>query len=302
MKIIFIGTSKFAAVILERLAGSTNKPFLVITALEKPAGRKKNLTPPPVKVSAENYGIPVVQPKAIGNFTDEIKKLNPDIIILAAYGQIIPKEILFIPKYGCLNIHPSLLPRWRGASPIQQAILNNDEKTGVSIIKMTSQLDAGPIFYQKEMIIDQEDTFVTLRDKLAKMAGEMIAKILVKIFSSKITPLLQDESKANYAKTLKKEEGKIDWQKPADFLARQVRAFYPWPGSFAFFKYKGKPVKVKIIKARKLEPEEEKEGLLAVKCGQDFLLIEKLQIEGGKELDWQDFYRGHADFLTARPV
>jgi methionyl-tRNA formyltransferase len=302
MKIIFIGTSEFAAVILERLARSTNKPFLVISAPKKPAGRKNIPVSSPVELTAEKYNIPTVQPKVIDSFADEIKKLNPDIIVLSAYGQIISEKILLIPRYGCLNIHPSLLPLWRGPSPIQRAILNGDEKTGVSLMKMVSKVDAGPIFCQKEIGIEKKDDFPVLRDKLAEMASEMIAETLPKIFSDKIIPSPQDESKATYAKMLSKEEGKIDWQKPADYLERQIRAFHPWPGSFTFFKYQGKSIRIKILKASILKDEKEKENSLTIKCAKDFLVIEKLQMEGGKKMDSKDFLRGHPDFVSALPI
>ena len=144
MKIIFIGTSKFAAIILEKLIGSTNQPFLVISAPDKAVGRKQIITPPPVAVLARKHNIPLAQPKKIAEAMEEIKKLSPDLIILAAYGQIIPEAILTIPQYGSINVHPSLLPLWRGASPIQYAILNGDKKTGVSIMRMTAGLDEAP--------------------------------------------------------------------------------------------------------------------------------------------------------------
>ena len=143
LKIIFIGTSQFAAIILDKLCQANLKPVLVITAPDKPVGRKQIITPPPVKLTAEKYGIPISQPKVISNFQFPISK--PDLIVVAAYGQIIPKEILKIPRYGCLNVHPSLLPKYRGPSPIQAAILNGDKETGVTIIKMTEKVDAGPI-------------------------------------------------------------------------------------------------------------------------------------------------------------
>jgi methionyl-tRNA formyltransferase len=299
MKIIFIGTSEFGAIILEKLAKSTNKPFLAVTAPEKRSGRKQIIVSPPVKISAERCNIPVVQPKKINDFAGEIKKLEPDLIILAAYGQIIPKEILIIPRYGCLNIHPSLLPLWRGPSPIQQAILNNDRKTGVTIIKMTGEVDKGPIVSQKEIEMSGKETFQDLRDALAELSSQLLVETLPGFFSGKNFPQPQDDLKTTYAKILNKQDGKINWQKTAQEIERQIRAFNPWPGSYTFFKYKNKLIKVKIFKSRVSKSAEEK--TLAVKCAKDFLIIERLQMEGGKEMASDDFLRGHPDFISALP-
>src|SRR3989344_8837679 len=171
LKILFIGTPEFGAVILEKLIKSGHKPFLVITETDKPTGRKQIITPPPVKVLAEKYKIVVVQPEKIENYKLEIEKLKPDLGIIAAYGQILPKDILAIPQYGFLNVHPSLLPRHRGASPIQYTILNGDEKSGATIIRITEKLDAGPILAQKEIEISQKETFASLHNKLAEFGA-----------------------------------------------------------------------------------------------------------------------------------
>jgi len=294
---------------LEKLARSTNKPFLVISTPDKAVGRKQIIVSPPVKISAEKYKIPAVRPENIADFADEIRKLRPDLIILASYGQIIPKDILAVPRYGCLNVHPSLLPLWRGPSPVQYAILNGDKKTGVSLIKMTAELDAGPIFAQKETEIGSKENFQSLRDKLAELGAELLAETLLKLFAEKIFPMAQDNSKATYSRILKKEDGKIDWRKPAEALERRIRAFYPWPGSYAFWQRSGKPVKIKILKAKisKLK-EKEKHPIgkvlsapppdaIRVQCAEDFLIVEKLQMEGRKEMLSGDFLRGYADFL-----
>ena len=232
MKTIFIGVPEFGAIVLEKLIKSGHKPFLVITAPDKPVGRKQTLTPPPVKVLAENYHISVVQPEKIGNCKSEIKNLKPDLIIVAAYGQLILKEILDIPTYGCLNVHPSLLPKYRGASPIQSAILNGDEKTGVTIMRLSEKLDSGPILANNEWQITNRITYKELHDKLAELGAELLIKTIQKLLAGKINPQPQDDSKTTYTKILTKEDGKIDWQKSAVEIERQIRALNPEPDSY----------------------------------------------------------------------
>lgn len=277
LKIIFIGTPEFGAIILEKLIKSGHKPFLVITETDKPAGRKQTITLSAVKILAEKYNIPVAQPKKIADFVSDIKNLKPDLGIIAAYGQILPKEILAIPQYGFLNVHPSLLPRYRGPSPIQYTILNGDEKTGVTIIRISEKMDAGPILAQKEIEISQKETFASLHDKLAKLGAELLIEALSKLSVGKLPPMPQDEIKATYTKILKKDDGKIDWQKPDKEIDRQVRALNPWPGTFTI--YNGK--RLKILKADELGGK---------------LTILQVQLEGKKPTSFEDFFRGHPDF------
>lgn len=302
MKIIFIGTPEFGTIILEKLIKSGNKPFLVITAPDKPVGRKQLLTPPPVKIMAENYNIPVVQPDRIKNYAEEIKKMEPDLIILAAYGQIIPKEILDIPAYGCLNVHPSVLPKYRGASPIQYAILNGDEKTGVTIMRMVEKLDAGPIILQKEINISPKEAFKILHDKLAEIGAEMLIHILPKLSTGEVAFQPQDDTQATFTKILTKEDGKIDWHKPAVEIERQIRALAEWPGAYTSFK--GKALKILEADMLNLSAEGEagrvfltRDREVAVKAGQNCLNLQKLQIEGGKPMSAKEFILGHADFI-----
>lgn len=308
MKIIFIGTSEFGKIILERLISSTSKPFLAISSPDKPVGRKQIITPPPVKVLAEKHKIPVVQPEKIIDYAAEIKKLMPDLIISAAYGQMIPEEILTIPERGCINVHPSLLPLWRGPSPIQYAILNGDKKAGVTVMKMTNKMDAGPVISQKETEVSDRETFQELHDKLASLGSELLIETLPKMFSGKVCLQPQDDTKATYSKILKKEDGEIDWQKPAEVLARQIRAFSSWPGSYTFFKYKNRPTKIEILKAKILKAIDGKthpvgktllssRNELSVQTSKDFLVIERLQMEGKNEMSSEDFLRGRRDFI-----
>ncbi|MDO8435818.1 MAG: methionyl-tRNA formyltransferase, partial [bacterium] len=207
----------------------------------------------------------------------EILKFKPDLIILAAYGQILPKEILDIPKYGSINVHPSLLPRWRGPSPIQSAILANDQKTGVSIIKMTEKVDKGPILGQKEIGLTGKETYLDLHNRLGEMGSNLLIEIIQKWIKDEIKPEPQDDSKAVYSKIIKKEDGKIDWEKPAEEIERKIRALNPWPGTYTI--QQGKILKI-----------------LKVEISNGKLIIKEIQPEGKKPMSFEDFLRGYPDF------
>jgi methionyl-tRNA formyltransferase len=292
MKIIFLGTPEFGAVILKKLAESPYKPFLVVTAPDKPLGRKKILTPPPVKIIARQYNIPVEQPDKIKNLKSKIEKGKPDLIITAAYGQIIPKEILKIPKYGCLNVHPSLLPKHRGPSPIQTAILNGDKKTGATIILMDEKIDHGKIISNFQFpISNKKITYKELNKKLAYLGAELLIETIPKWINRKIQAVKQDESKATYTKIIKKEDGKIDWSEPAEIIERKIRAFDPWPATFTFFKKSDKILRVKILEAEAAE--KKIDGKLCFKCGKNYLIIKKLQPAGKKPMTAEEFLKGY---------
>ena len=329
LKIIFMGTPEFGAIILEELIKGGYPPVLVITAPDKPVGRKQIITPPPVKISAQKYNIPVLQPEKILNLKSEILNLKPDLIIVAAYGQILPKEILEIPKYGCLNVHPSLLPRWRGSSPIQYTILNGDKETGVTIILMTEKVDQGDIIaISKFQITNSKITYPELLKGLAHKGTKLLCETIPEWVNNEIKPKPQNGLKATYTKILKKEDGKIDWKKPAEYIERQIRAFQPWPGSFSEFQLSKRTLfssppslpseaqflnqkfrKLKILKANVLK--QTKNGpfgvpgktflatndKIAVQTGKDFLVIEKLQFEGKKPMSSEEFLRGHLKFI-----
>ncbi len=216
LKIIFIGTPEFGAIVLDGLVNNGYGPILVATAPDKPVGRKAVLTPPPVKLLAEKYKIPALQPEKIENCKLKIENLKPDLGITAAYGKIIPKDILDIPKSGFINIHPSLLPKYRGPSPIQTAILNGDKETGVSIILMDEKMDSGPIVAMSNVKCQMSNvTHKELEKKLANLGTELLLKTIPRWLKGEIKPIPQDESKATYTKIFKKDDGKIDWKKPA---------------------------------------------------------------------------------------
>jgi len=331
MKIIFFGTPRFGEIVLEKLIKynpsfaltpylpsfslSLRGPFrpaLVITAPDKPVGRKRVLTSPPVKILAEKYGIPVLQPEKVINYKFTIGSYEPDLIVVAAYGQILPKEVLEIPKYGCLNLHPSLLPRWRGPSPIQFTILNGDEETGVTIILMNEKMDQGPIIANSKFKIQNlKITYKELEKELAGLGAKLLIKTIPKWIEGKIEPTPQDESKATYTKILRKTDGKIDWKKSAIDIERQIRAFEIFPGSFCLWPNpkNNRELKIKILKASvSLQKNHGPFGIkgktflapdnkIAVQTGKDFLIIEKLQLEGKKPTTSKEFLNGHPDFI-----
>ncbi|MFA5021960.1 MAG: methionyl-tRNA formyltransferase [Patescibacteria group bacterium] len=303
-KIIFWGTPEFAVPVLQALIKNDFLPALVVTQPDKPVGRKQQLTPPPVKEFALANNIAVLQPQKKKDFAAVFADNDYDLCILAAYGLIIPDEYLNKPKFGFLNIHPSLLPQYRGSAPIQQAILNGDKVTGVSIIKLVQAVDAGPIFSQKEVPLLPTDNAQTLSLKLAQIGAELLVEILPDYLAGKISPASQSENLATYTEMIDRNDGRIDWQQTAEQIGRQFRAFYPWPGIFA--QLDGKRLKIANLSvlggdfASSLIPGEVflgPNGQLAAKCSQGAIGLLSLQLAGKKELSGSDFLRGQKDLV-----
>ena len=242
-KIIFMGSPDYAVPVLKMLHANFNLTA-VITQPDQPVGRGKKIQAPPIKTAALELGLPVHQPaKARGpEFLALLENLAPDVIIVAAYGKILREDVLDFPRFGCLNVHASLLPRWRGASPIQNAILHGDEKSGVTIMKMDKGVDTGPVFEMKEVAISADDTAGTLSEKLAAAGAELLGEILPRYLAGEISAKPQPEEGATYAHLLKKEDGHMDFSKNAVELERQVRAFNPWP--ICYVDWKNQPLRV----------------------------------------------------------
>jgi methionyl-tRNA formyltransferase len=297
IKIIFVGSDEVGGKLLERLAKLFDV-VLVVTGQDKPAGRRLQLQPTPIKLIAEPLGLDVFQPIDINADLSmrRLGNLNPDMIVVMAYGQILSREVLDIPKIACLNVHASLLPKYRGASPIQASILNMDKKTGISLMNMVSKMDAGPVYKQFELPISANDTGKTLSDKLASLAAEEIPKALVEVEGG-LQPEVQDETLATYCGKISKKDGQIDWNQPGKDILARMRAFDPWPGTFTFFDGK----RLKIVNAEVLEgvsPSDpglvKREGIV---CGNGLLKPLELQIEGGTVQSLHDFINGHPDFI-----
>lgn len=304
IRFVFFGTPEFSTIILENLIAAGYMPAAVVTNPDEPAGRKHILTAPAVKMSAFKFNIPVLQPQKFrGNleFLEKFKNLKSELAIVAAYGKILPKEVLDIPSRGFINVHPSLLPKYRGASPIQYAILNDDKKTGVTIMKIDEEMDHGPILANSLWPIAYGDTYKSLSEKLAELGTEILIKTIPDYISGKIKPVEQDHSQATYTKIIKKEDGKIDWSKSAAETERMARAYYPWP--MAWTTWNGKILKIieaeisKNFNDYKIKEIFFKNGKLGVKCGKDALIIKKLQLEGGRVLSPQEFLNGHKNFV-----
>lgn len=301
IKTIFIGTPDFALPSLKSLIQDDFFDVVgVITQPDKKVGRKQILTPPPVKEEALKNNIPVWQPESIKNY--QLPITNLDLIVVTAYAKIIPESMLNLPKYGCINVHGSLLPKYRGASCVQTAILNGDKETGVTIMKMDKGLDTGPIIYQEAIGIGPKDTAGSLYYKLSDLGGKILPGAVKKYINGELAAVPQDDAKANYVGMLKKEDGKIDWSKNAEFNERFIRAMQPWPGAFSSvdgLNIKITEVENELIKTSNYQQGELflHENRLAVQCGKDALLINKLQLEGKKESSSDEFLRGYKGYI-----
>jgi methionyl-tRNA formyltransferase len=242
-KIVFMGTPDFAVPVLESLIRNEEYHIeLVVTQPDRPKGRKRILTPPPVKVIAENHNIPVFQPEKIKNDFDPIKRIEPDLIVTAAFGQLLPKPLLDIPKYGCINVHASLLPKLRGGAPIHYSLLEGHEKTGITIMYMAEKLDAGDIISQKEVVIEENDNVETLHNKLSKIGADLLIQTLPSLFTSNITPVKQNEQEATFAPNISREQEVIDWSRNQRDIFNHIRGLCPWP--VAYTKWNNHTVKI----------------------------------------------------------
>ncbi len=301
MKIVFMGTPDFAAGALEALIKAGHEITAVVTQPDRAKGRSKELLPSPVKVCALEHGIPVMQPRKIKTpeGVEELKRYPADIYIVAAFGQILSREILDIPRFGCLNIHASLLPRYRGASPIQHVIIDGEKKTGITIMQMDTGIDTGDMLYKKEIEIAPDDNYETLHDKLMLLGGEAIVEALALLEAGKLIPEKQDDSASCYASLIEKNMGEIDFSKSAVAIDRLIRGMTPWPSAYTF--YQGKQLKIwKALpavteKALGRMPGEilkvDKESV-TVSTGEGSLKILELQLEGKKRMSAHDFLLG----------
>ena len=299
-KIIFMGTPDFSVPVLQRIINDGYEVIAVVTQPDRPVGRKRVLTPPPVKVEALKHNIPVYQPEKIRNREDldQILALQPDLIVTAAFGQILPKELLEAPKLGCINVHASLLPELRGGAPIHYAILEGKKETGITIMYMAEKLDAGDILTQAAVEITEEDNVGTLHDKLSAVGCELLSETLPKLINGELTGIPQDDSKATFASNIKREQEKIDWTKDGETIYNQVRGLNPWP--VAYTTLQGKVMKVwqaeKVSHSKAAQPGEiieKREDGFVVKTGNETAIkITELQPAGKKKMSSFDFLRG----------
>lgn len=299
IRIIFMGTPEFSLAGLKKLIKEETFEIVgVFTQPDKPVGRNQTLSFPAVKKLALENNLNIFQPNKIKDGIETIKNLKPDLIVVIAYGKIIPQSILDIPTYGCINVHASLLPKYRGAACLNAPILNGDTETGVTIMRMEAGLDTGPILRQAKMKLAGNENLEIVHDTLSNLGAELLVPALLDFIAGEIKAISQDDSQASYIKTLNKEDGKIDWSKSATEIERMVRAYNPWPGTYAMFE--DKIIKIIAVENQILKLNDHKkgeafqnDGKLALQCGQDSLVILKLQLEGKKIMSAEEFLRGH---------
>jgi methionyl-tRNA formyltransferase len=299
--VVFMGSPEFAIPTLKGLIQNFTVAG-VVTQPDRPSGRGRGLRPPPVKRVAEDAGIPIIQPGRLSETaaTEALRAWMPDVIVVAAFGQILKPAVLDLPPHGCINVHASLLPRWRGASPIQAAILAGDVETGVTIMRMDAGVDTGPILAQESALISPDDTGSSLSDRLAGLGADLLLEALPKYLSGSLSPQPQDSANASYSTLLKKADGVLDFQQEAEVLARQVRAYDPWPGSFLI--WKGQPLKVHMAHAvlvRSPGPGVRTaiDGLPAIGTAAGILAIDLLQPAGKTSLPGMEFLKGRKDWV-----
>lgn len=294
-----MGTPAFAVPSLSALVAAGHAVELVITQPDRPVGRKQTLTPPPVKVRAAELGLAVYQPRRVKS-ADSFEKLQgiaPDVIVVVGYGQIIPQRILDLPRHGCINVHASLLPKYRGAAPINWAIANGETKTGVTTMKLVFKLDAGDMLLKCETPIGSEETAEELFERLAPMGAELLIETLAGLEAGSIVPEPQDEDLVSFAPILKREDGEIDWNLAASRIHDRLRGFTPWPGIYTYFRGRRLQLhRAQAIDEAGLEPGRvsAQGGRLRVGCGESSsLAVEEVQPEGKKRIAASDFVRGY---------
>jgi len=300
LRIVFMGSPDFALPTLKALESHFNVVG-VVTQPDRPAGRGRKPQAPDVKKLAISLGLPYIQPATLKDESalQQLKDWAPDVIVVAAFGQILRENVLNLPRFGCVNVHASLLPRWRGAAPVQAALLH-DDVTGVTIMKMDKGLDTGPILSQQSIPINDDMTAGMLFDQLAVMGADLLLETLPKYINGEIKPQPQDDENATYAPRLKKEDGMLDFSQPASFLARMVRAYNPWPGAYQF--YNG--TRLKVYKAHAVEGINAQPGARLIYkekpawgTGQGLLILDQVQAAGKSRLSGKEFLRGAKDWI-----
>ncbi len=309
LKVVFMGSGVFAVPSLEALVREGYHVAAVVTQPPRPAGRRRKLTPPPTMETAERLGLKLLYPERVRSpeAVVELRRLRPDLIVVAAYGQILPPSVLEIPPRGCLNVHGSLLPRWRGASPIQTAILEGDEFTGVTIMSMEPTMDTGPILGQSLTRIEDSDDAPELESRLSRAGAALLISVLPFYLDGSLVPVPQDPALATYASMIEKGDGLIDWMLPARQIWRASRAYKPWPGTYSYWKGR-------VLKVISSWPEDalavgDEPGTVValgggkevgVVTGSGVLVLREMALEGGKAVGGREFLLGHRDFLGSK--
>ncbi|KKB39293.1 methionyl-tRNA formyltransferase [Bacillus thermotolerans] len=298
--IVFMGTPDFSVPVLNALIGDGYHIQAVVTQPDRPVGRKRVMTPPPVKAAALEHGLPVLQPEKLRGSEElqQIIDMNPDVIVTAAYGQILPNELLEAPAYGCVNVHASLLPELRGGAPIHYAILQGKKKTGITIMYMAEKLDAGDIISQAEVTIEETDHVGSLHDKLSQTGARLLSETLPKLIAGEVSPVKQDESKASFASNIRREQEKIDWSKQGEDIYNHIRGLHPWP--VAYTTLEGQVVKIwwgeKIPAGKEAPPGTiiavEEDGFVVATGNDTAIKVTDLQPSGKKRMSAEQYLRG----------
>ena len=302
-RIVFMGTPDFAVPTLEVLI-DYHEVIGVVTQPDRPAGRNQQLRQSPIKEVAVSAGIPVFQPQKLrrDEAIEELRQWEADVFVVAAFGQILPQSVLDMPKQGSINVHASLLPRWRGAAPIHASIRAGDDETGITIMLMDAGLDTGPMLTQRAISIEADDTGQSMHDKLAQLGADLLIETLPKYLAGEIQPQTQDDDLATYAPQIQKSEGEIDWSQPAEAIERLVRAFTPWPGTYT--SWNGKQLKIHsgtdAEGSAEIGKVIEKHGQIAIGTGDGLYYPDVIQLEGKKRTSVDDFVRGYADFIGGK--
>ncbi len=316
-RVVFMGTPAFAVPCLKALIEADYDVVLAVMQPDKPVGRKRVMTAPPVKQLAEAHGIPVYQPARVKKnpeALETLKAVNADLFVVVAYGKILPQSILDLPRHGCINVHASLLPAYRGSAPIQWSIVKGEKETGITTMVMDAGMDTGDMLLKSTVPITHTDTAVTLSEKLSEAGAKLLLETLPGYLSGDVKPVPQDHEAATTIPMLKKEDGELDWQKPAEALYNQIRGFTPWPGTYTFFK--DKTLKVKRARLYMEQPDEYRgvpgqildvgKDFIRMRCGEGVLELLEVQLAGSKAMDAGSFARGQrltpAEFMGAQPV
>lgn len=308
IRVVFMGTSPFAEQILASLISAEYNVIATYTQPDKKVGRSQELQKSAVKIMAEKNNIPVFEPNKLDEaIVAQLRELDPDITIVAAYGKILPENILNIPKYKSLNVHASLLPKYRGASPIQNAILNGDNKAGITIMLMDSGMDTGDILSQSEINVNQNDTTEILSNKLADIGSELLLKTLPNYIAGKIEPEKQDESRATFCQLIKRDNGLINWNDTAENIYNKFRAFQPWPGVYTFWENNNSLKRLKLTAIElQTENSDKKYAIgevfkfndgVAVQAGAGIIILKEVQLEGKNNTSIKNFLNGYSTFI-----
>lgn len=301
IRLLYLATAPIAMPLLRSLAGDERfEVALVITGPDRPAGRAMKLTPPEIKTAAVSLGLPVFQPENVNapETAERFRREAPDLAVVFAYGQILSQSLLDIPHSGCVNVHCSLLPKYRGASPIQAALLAGETETGISLMKMEASMDTGPVYDQATLPIDSDDDALTLRDKLADFSAEKTPDVLALIAAGQLPPRPQNHPEATHCKKISKEDGHIHWEEPAEMIARRIRAYAGWPGTYALWKDK----RLKILKVQAIDEPgaiglvRKADGRVLVGTGNGSIALLSVQPEGKAVQSIDEFIKGHAGF------